>query len=154
MNSINIFYEDISPEYKNASAIDINEIALAVLNYMKLSDKEINLIICSDKNIHSINKEYRKKDRATDVISFANREEEFPNNVIEGKEQLGDIFLSLETAYSQSIEYEVTFKQEITRLIIHSILHLLGYDHETNPSDEKRMRNKEDEIMEFIENDS
>ncbi len=149
-NKINIFTEDIRLKFKNIDKNFAKDCCFSVLNELALEKKEISLILCSNKYIHSINKEYRNKDKPTDVISFAYREDAFPNNDIEDYEQLGDIFLSLEKAHEQSIEYEVTLKEEFLRLVIHSILHLVGYDHEKNEKDAKVMRQKEDELMDRI----
>jgi probable rRNA maturation factor len=65
-------------------------------------------------------------------------------------EELGDIYISLETASKQALEYEVTLVEEIKRLIIHGALHLLGYDHEKSPEEEKRMNSLEEEIFNKI----
>jgi probable rRNA maturation factor len=100
----------------------------SVLSYLDLKDASLTLILTSNREIHEINREYRSKDYPTDVISFANNEEPFPGE--EEENFLGDIFLSLEKALEQSKEFGVTLKQEIDRLIVHSVLHLIGYYHE------------------------
>ena len=116
---------------------------------IELNNVIINLILTDNKFIHTINRDYRKKDRPTDVISFAYRDEPFPQ--MEGKKEvLGDIFLSLEQAQIQSIEYGVTFKEECNRLLVHSLLHLVGYDHERSKYAERIMRKKEDELLSII----
>ncbi|MBN1501216.1 MAG: rRNA maturation RNase YbeY [Spirochaetes bacterium] len=150
-NKINIFTENIKIPFKEIDKKYATACCMSVLRELDLNKKEINIILCSNEFIHSVNKDYRKKDRPTDVISFAYREDEFPNNSIDEIEQLGDIFLSLEKAYEQSIEYEVTLKEEFLRLVIHSILHLIGYDHETNEADAEIMRSREDKLMNSIE---
>ena len=95
------------------------------------SDIVINLILCDDSKIHEINREYRKVDRPTDVISFAifadsPKEERF---IFDGEINLGDVFLSLETTQRQAKENNNSFEKEFYYLISHSILHLLGFDH-------------------------
>lgn len=95
------------------------------------SDIVINLILCDDSKIHEINREYRKVDRPTDVISFAifadsPKEERF---IFDGEINLGDVFLSLETTQRQAKENNNSFEKEFYYLISHSILHLFGFDH-------------------------
>jgi probable rRNA maturation factor len=89
------------------------------------------------------------KDSPTDVISFAYREDPFPEAETE-VEDLGDIYLSLDRAAQQSVEYGVTLREEVKRLMIHGILHLIGYDHERSAEDEETMRAKEDEIFDSV----
>lgn len=150
MNKINVNIENnIANKYKIETDY-FTSTSLKVLKLLELDNKEISLIICDDKFIHNINKQYREKDTPTDVISFAYREEEFPLNEIDGYEMLGDIFLSLERANEQHFEFATTFREEIIRLLIHSILHLIGYDHVDSEDDAQIMREKEDEIMEKI----
>jgi len=154
-NQVNFFTEFF--DKKNSSKleiahdwfIDTGKKILKFLNEEKLS---VSIIITDDDFIHKINKEYRNKDRPTDVISFANREEPFPGEELDNFEDIGEIFISIETAKSQSIEYKVTLKEELLRLIIHGILHLMGYDHETNEEDAKKMEQLESKIFNFINN--
>lgn len=117
--------------------------ALEILDFKK--NDRVSIIFCDDKTIHKINKEYRKKNRPTDVISFAYNESPFP---VAGKfRHVGDIYLSLERAQEQSIEYNHSIRDEIIRLIVHSICHLAGYDHEKSVKEDRRQRKKEDEII-------
>jgi probable rRNA maturation factor len=83
------------------------------------------------------------------VISFAYRDDLFPG--INGEiEELGDIYISLEKASEQSLDYEVSLKDELKRLLVHGILHLIGYDHEISDKEDKRMRDMEDKIFNEI----
>jgi probable rRNA maturation factor len=121
------------------------------LNNEDFSDLVINLIFCDDEKIHEINKEYRKVDRPTDVISFAlfadsPKEERF---IFDGEINLGDVFLSLETTKRQAKENNNTFEKEFYYLISHSILHLLGFDH-TDEITYDFMVTKQNEAIEFI----
>ena len=113
-----------------------------------------------NEEIKDINRKYREIDKVTDVLSFPLLDypqgkvfkEVYENNnfhesmLDQGEIVLGDIVLSLEKAKEQSIEYGHTFKREISYLIIHSILHLLGYDH-MNDQDKERMREREEYIL-------
>ena len=97
--------------------------ALALLN---LQDVEVSVVLCDDAFIHPLNRDYRGKDRPTDVLSFAQREGDFadPNDPM-----LGDIIVSLERAQAQANERHIPLSQELSLLLVHGLLHLLGYDH-------------------------
>ena len=108
-----------------------------------LNNVEFNIIFVSLDKIHEINKEYRGIDRPTDVISFAledNMEIKLEHRV------LGDIYICLERAHEQAIEYNHSFLRETSFLMIHGLLHLLGYDH-MKKEDEIVMFSKQDEIL-------
>ncbi len=106
----------------------------------------VTVIITDNAAIQTINRDFRKKDAPTDVISFAYRENPFP--AVEMKyEELGDLYLSIEQARRQAKEYGVTLEDEVKRLLVHGLLHLVGYDHEVSEEEERRMRAKEEEIL-------
>lgn len=108
----------------------------------------ISISLVGDGEMRELNREYRGKDKPTDVLSFANLE---GPPVPGGEEHLGDLVISVETARRQAVEYGVTFTQEMARLTVHGILHLLGYDHErVRPAVARRMRRREDELLEGI----
>lgn len=93
-----------------------------------------------DRAMRSLNKRYRGKDKTTDVLSFTFREGPFSNI---RPEILGDIVISIPTARRQAGEAGASLDSEISRLLIHGLLHLLGYDHEQGPAEADRMRRKE-----------
>lgn len=96
----------------------------------------VNLILCDDEKIHEINRDYRKVDRPTDVISFAMFADSEPSErfIFDGEINLGDIFLSLETTKRQAAGNGSDFNHEFFYLVSHSLLHLLGFDHQDNMS--------------------
>ena len=104
---------------------------------------EVSVTICDDEYIHSLNKEYREKDKPTDVLSFPMLEFDTPDVLT----LLGDIIISVDTAERQAEEYGNTLERELCFLSVHSSLHLLGYDHETSEEDEKYMIEKQKEIL-------
>lgn len=121
-------------------------------NYVEYLVKELNLDNCmfniifiTNEEIHKINKEYRKVDRPTDVISFALED----NKDIEYKDfrLLGDIYISVDKAIEQARDYNHSLKRELCFLSTHGILHLLGYDHQTK-EDEEEMFTKQKELLE------
>lgn len=97
------------------------------------ADCEVSINLTDDEHIHELNKKYRGIDRPTDVLSFALRESDEPEIIFDADESqadvLGDIVVSVERARSQALEYGHSFRRELIFLIVHGMLHLLGYDH-------------------------
>lgn len=115
----------------------------------RVGNAEVSLTFVSNDIIKEINKEYRGKDEATDVISFAMEEpgEGEPEIYGAGEERmLGDIVISLDRTREQAGEYGHSFERELGFLAVHGFLHLLGYDHMTE-ADEKRMFSRQEEIL-------
>lgn len=117
-------------------------------------DAEIDVTIVDDAAIHEINRDYRGIDRPTDVISFAlddNLEDSDEPELIDAPEEhlLGDIIISAETAQRQGEEFGHGLEREVLYLGVHSLLHLLGYDH-IEPEDKKLMRAKEEEALRVL----
>lgn len=136
MNKIEIFneYKEQIPEIK-----EIKKLINYACKYKKLKNVEFNIIFVDNDYIHKLNKEYRGIDRPTDVITFALEDGcEVDLNM---PRLLGDIYISIDKAREQSLEYGHSFLREISFLAIHGFLHLLGYDH----------MKKEDEIVMFKE---
>jgi probable rRNA maturation factor len=119
-------------------------------------DAEINLLFIDNNGIKEINREHRNIDRATDVLSFPMLEEEdgslviYDEDFIDGRVLLGDIVISLERAMEQAEEFGHSIEREIGFLAVHSVLHLLGYDHERGEKEEKEMFSKQEEILSLI----
>lgn len=109
---------------------------------------EISVTFVLDPEIHAMNLEYRGKDKPTDVLSFPlTSGTPEPEDIIEGIAALGDIVISLETAERQAREYGHSTMREIAFLTVHSMLHLLGYDHEVSEDDEKYMNDTCEKIL-------
>ncbi len=107
---------------------------------------EISVLLTDDEAIHELNLQYRDTDRPTDVLSFPTEDDEEDGE--DGSTVLGDIVISLERAKAQSEEYGHSFEREVAFLTVHSVLHLLGYDHEISEEDEKDMFRRQSEILE------
>lgn len=105
------------------------------------SNYEVSLSFVTDEEIRQLNRDYRGLDSSTDVLSFP-MEDEFEMGI----PMLGDIIISLDTAYRQAKEYKHSTKREIAYLVCHSMFHLLGYDH-LEQEDKEEMRMKEKEVM-------
>ena len=113
-------------------------------------DCEISVTFCDNEEIKELNAEFRNIDRATDVLSFPINEEgeEFEINPENNCVILGDIVISVERAMEQAEEYNHSFEREMAFLTVHSMLHLLFYDHEKSSEDEEIMFSKQNEILE------
>ena len=145
MNQIGMFNEtgvELTEEEKM-----IQKLVKEVLKEEKVRNAECNIIFVDNEKIHEINREYRHIDRVTDVISFA-LEDEMENEPSAQYEMrvLGDIYISVDQAKEQALEYGHSFLREICFLAIHGMLHLLGYDHQTT-EDEKIMFQKQEEVL-------
>lgn len=104
--------------------------------------KEINYIFCSDEYLHKINVEYLDHDTLTDIITFDNSDEE---DKIEG-----DIFVSIERVQDNANDLDVSFEEEIKRVLAHGVLHLCGYLDETDEQ-EAEMRDKENHYLRLFQ---
>ena len=123
--------------------------ALAYEHFQK--DTILSITFTDNEGIRALNNEYRHKDSATDVLSFpmyTMRNGDVPEDDMAA--ELGDIVLSLERAGEQAVEYGHSFERETAFLTVHSVLHLLGYDHETSPEDEADMFRRQREIMQEL----
>ena len=138
-------FEIINETNENVNEIEeVKNVLKYALDYLKIENAIFNIIIVDEEKIHYLNKEYRGVDRVTDVISFALEDDDtFESNEIR---VLGDIYICLNKAREQAVEYGHSFLREFSFLSIHGLLHLLGYDHMT-PEDEKVMFSLQDEIL-------
>lgn len=124
----------------------------ATLDYEQYENPiEVSVTFTDNEKIRELNRKFRGIDRATDVLSFPlfdfeGETDEPPVDELLG--MLGDIVLSLEQAKKQAEEYGHSFEREAAFLTVHSMLHLLGYDHETSKEDEADMRRRQSEILE------
>ena len=108
---------------------------------------EISLLLTDNEHIHELNREYRGKDAATDVLSFAMEEGEDFAAVPGEPRLLGDIVISRQRAAEQAESYGHSTDREEAFLFIHGLLHLLGYDHERSAEDEREMFALQDKII-------
>lgn len=136
----------------------IKKCSLAALKYMGFrTDVEISVVLTDNEGIRTLNSMHRGIDNATDVLSFPMFEYDEDGEIIEdyaefnemGELCLGDIVISLERAHEQAEEYGHSLDREIGFLTVHSMLHLLGYDHMT-PEDEEEMFGYQREILDEI----
>lgn len=131
-------------EYENI----INDVFNEVVKQEKITKEyEVSVIFVTKEKIKAINKTYRNIDKETDVISFSYLEdiEKFPNNMI-----LGDIFICLDIMKEQAKMYNHSEKRELAFLVVHGLLHLLGYNHD-NEEKEKIMFQKQEMILKNLQ---
>lgn len=155
---INVYIENEQNKFEITEKINecIKKVAAAVMEYEECNfDAEADVTLTDDENIKELNNLYRGKNSATDVLSFPILEFDKDGNIINsdfdedienGIILLGDIVISAERAAAQAKEYNHSIMREIGFLTAHSMLHLLGYDHETD-KDAEIMNKKENIIL-------
>lgn len=156
---MDVLFENNTNEEINYKLIE--KVISEALRYEGVNDNtEVSVTIVDNEEIRKINNKFRNIDRATDVLSFPmldypNKkffkdfyiDYNFDETFLDGDELvLGDIVLSLERALEQSEEYNHSYKREVSYLVVHSILHLLGYDH-MEEDDKAIMRKREEELL-------
>jgi probable rRNA maturation factor len=109
-------------------------------------DFEVSVSFVTNEEIRELNKNYRNVDRDTDVLSFPMDDEEDPEGVI----LLGDVILSTQKIIEQAEDFGHSLEREMIYLTVHSMLHLLGYDHMTD-DDKEEMRDREKEVMKYLQ---
>lgn len=114
------------------TTFDVEKIEWAVLETLlahNLEDAEVSVLLTDDPYMTQLNREYREIDAPTDVLAFAMQEGE--NNDVLNANILGDVVISLETAERQAIAETHSLEEEVAFLTVHGVLHLLGYDHQS-----------------------
>ena len=122
----------------------VHKVLIHGLNKLNITEAIFNVIIVDNPYIHKLNRDYRKIDRETDVITFALEDDKTFNPDIR---ILGDVYISIDKAKSQSVEYGHSLLRELCFLAVHGMLHLLGYDH-MKKEDEKVMFKLQEDILE------
>lgn len=141
--NLNLFNE--TDEKLDEEIKDIKKTMKYAVEKLELGEVEFNIIIVNNEYIHNLNKNYRNIDRPTDVITFA-LEDDKTFDVSEYGRVLGDVYISIDRAREQAMEYGHSLKREICFLATHGLLHLLGYDH-MKPDEEKVMFSLQEEIL-------
>lgn len=122
-------------------AATVRKAARAAIKAKKLDAASLTILLTTDVEMQALNKQYRGKDKPTNVLSFPDGEADETGAV-----HLGDIALAYETIAREATEQQKTFKAHLTHLVIHGVLHLLGYDHE-HPSEAKAMESLEIKLL-------
>ena len=124
----------------------MHDVLVHGIDKLKVGDVIFNVIIVDNEYIHRLNKDYRGIDRETDVITFALEDDKTFNPV---ERILGDVYISIDKARSQSEEYGHSLKRELCFLGVHGMLHLLGYDHMKKEDEEVMFKLQEDILDEM-----
>jgi len=139
MAAINFFSEDIP--FKVAHPRKTSNWLKAAIKKEKKKLEGLNFIFCSDKHLLALNIQYLKHNTLTDIITFDQSEND--------KVLLGDIFISIERVKENSVKFETSFNDELHRVLIHGVLHLIGYTDKNNAS-KTMMRKKEDAYLSLL----
>ena len=122
-------------------AIDLEKLRRVALRLLQLTGQregELSILLVNDQEMQDLNRRYRQRDQATNVLSFPMREADAPDSGL-----LGDIVISADTARREARELKVPLGQRLSWLLIHGLLHLLGLDHERSPAEAIRMADQE-----------
>jgi probable rRNA maturation factor len=130
----------VKKKVKGVESKLLSKIAHRALEVLGLGKVELSIALVSDAQIKRLNKRYRNKDKPTDVLSFPIGEK------VEDWLILGDIVISVDTAKRQAQELGHSLEEELKRLLVHGLVHLLGYDHELGGEEEKKFF----ELEEFV----
>ena len=126
---------------------NLSDHAQKILLALEHTESELSILLVDDEKIRELNQQYRKIDSATDVLSFPQEDDE-PAEFV--SHMLGDVVISVETAWRQAAEHRFSLEQELVLLLIHGTLHLLGFDHERSLEEEKIMKQKTWELFGLI----
>jgi probable rRNA maturation factor len=126
---------------------DLSWRAEAMLESLDMRDAELSILLCDDLTIRKLNRRYRKKNKATDVLAFPMQEGPGPAS---HPGLLGDVVISLPTATRQAAQHDRPIIQEVTFLLAHGLLHLLGYDH-GNKREEREMKARTEDLLAAVD---
>lgn len=132
-------------------SLDLLSLSHAILQKMDCADHAVSILLTRDQDIQQLNKQYRNKDSATDVLSFPALPHQHPDL----PPTLGDIVISVDTAIRQADEIGQPLITEIRFLVLHGLLHLMGYDHETDNGEMLALQNQlKNELTSFFVQES
>ena len=128
----------------------IRRMARSILDDLGLSDPEISILLLDDAQITELNRRFRSRNYPTDVLSFPMAGGPYPAI---NPHLLGDVVISVETALRQARERDCSLHTEIAGLLIHGILHLIGYDHERSAAQRMKMRRLEKKLLQRLDDE-
>ena len=126
----------------------IRQTVRAVLNALDCPEGELSILIVDDTQIEKLNRQYLQRPGPTNVIAFAMREGEFSQV---SPHLLGDVVISMDTAAREAKNAGISLQKRFNELLVHGILHLFGYDHETSDKDARIMEEKSQKLIALIE---
>jgi probable rRNA maturation factor len=125
----------------------IKKAAAEILNGLGFTNSELSIVVVDDEEMARLNLQYRRIGATTDVLAFPLLEGEFGNIL---PELLGDVVISAPTAFDMARHYHCSLPTVVDVLLVHGILHLLGYNHERNEEEARRMAQKSIELLELL----
>ena len=143
MNRVEIRTEEVPPPYWSKAA---GSFVKSVLNVLGQNNWDVSVLLCNNRYIKTLNAEYRKKDEATDILSFP-LGEKGPD----GRYLAGDLVISLDALEENACFFKVSQDEELRRLLVHGILHLSGHDHATNGAGESMLKKQEEILAQLTE---
>ena len=136
---------EVTGPLEGADVQALTDLAAAVIDGEGLpEDAGVSILLTDDETLHELNLRFRGIDAPTDVLSFADEPDDFDGA---GARYLGDIAISIPTAARQAAESGIDIDRELAHLLVHALLHLCGYDHETGDTDEQRMLAREEHYL-------
>jgi probable rRNA maturation factor len=129
---------------------EIKQTVQVILDALDCPDSELSILIVDDPQIEELNRQYLDREGPTNVIAFAMREGDFSDL---SPHLLGDVVISTDTAAREAGNAAMSTERRFNELLVHGILHLLGYDHEIDEEEARVMEDKSRELMELIRND-
>ncbi|MBF0400356.1 MAG: rRNA maturation RNase YbeY [Magnetococcales bacterium] len=137
-------------DYKPWPPIDkamcrVAKAALAAFDHTK--KMEVGILLTEDAVVRDLNRRYRQRDQATNVLSFAMEDGQEKPKKIKKHRLLGDVVLAYETVDREAKAYHISLEHHASHLVVHGVLHLLGYDHERSPAEARRQESKEIAIL-------
>lgn len=126
---------------------DVSRKAQAILNALECPKAELSILIVDDPQIATLNRDYRNRSGPTNVIAFAMRDGAFAEVT---PDLLGDVVISTDAVSREAEKMALNFTRRFDELLIHGILHLLGFDHERSESEARRMEERTQELLQAI----
>jgi len=124
----------------------LKKVAQAVLKGEDKKGHTLSIALINEEEIRSLNKKYLKKDKMTDVLSFS-QTLDFSEKIKELKDILGEVVICPQVVVKNAKDFNISFKKELAKVLIHGILHLLGYDHEKSDEKWREMQKKENHYL-------
>jgi probable rRNA maturation factor len=135
------------PVIRQAALVRLAEL---VLDAVGERQSELSIELAGDHRMRRLNRQYRKKDRTTDVLAFPMREALAPHAARFATNMLGDVVISVPQARRQAVEVGRQLDEELVSLLVHGVLHLCGYDHERDEKEAARMHRRERQLLRAI----
>ncbi|MDX2439306.1 MAG: rRNA maturation RNase YbeY [Desulfobacterales bacterium] len=142
-----ILIDDRQKKHK-LSKTKLQKRAQAILNALGSPEGELSILVVDDSEIKTLNKDYLKRSGPTNVIAFPMKEGDFADI---NPQLLGDVVISMETAGREALQSGITTEERFAQLLVHGILHLFGFDHETSEQDARKMEKKSNELLKLFE---